>query len=113
MSRAPARKLGTIPGIPAAPHRWVLRTLLVVLAAVPLAFWGWWIYRTDALWTEAQAAAKGGDWAMAERALGRMAWYRTPDRDAMRLRIRAAKERGDRGAAARLLGQVQGTPAEM
>jgi tetratricopeptide (TPR) repeat protein len=72
-----------------------------------LAGWfGWMFCRTRALWRDATTAERSGDWGRVESALAKLAWYRPSDLAALRLRVFAALQRGDREAAADLLASV-------
>lgn len=92
------------------------RRLVVALPALAvtagLAWFGFTTARVAWLRAEAAAASSDRDWPRAERALERWAWYRPDDVEAIRLRVEAALQRGDRESAARLLAGVPETDPE-
>jgi tetratricopeptide (TPR) repeat protein len=113
MTPEPERESVSFAFLRLSPRFLVVRISLILLATSIAGIWAWRGFRSAALWSQAQGAAKEGDWALTEQALGGMAWYGTLPAEAQRLRIQAATKRGERAVAARLLEQVQGNPAQV
>jgi tetratricopeptide (TPR) repeat protein len=95
------------------PRGLVWRIGLLLIASTILGSWAWCRYRQARLKAAAQAAGRAGNWDQAERSLAGLAWYGPLDRDALRLRILAARQRNDQTATAAFLGEVDGTVAEI
>jgi tetratricopeptide (TPR) repeat protein len=79
----------------------------MVTAVLGLAGWlGWSAYRSALLWKAALAAVEVKAWDRVEAALASRAWYRPSDLDAIKLRVEAALQSGDRNAAVCALSTV-------
>jgi tetratricopeptide (TPR) repeat protein len=88
---------------------WRVRTVAggMAIGAFGLIGWfAWSAHQCATLWSAAVAAREAGDWEHVESALGRRAWYRPTDRDAIKLRVEAALQTGNRSTAERLLAAV-------
>ncbi|MFO0890376.1 MAG: FG-GAP-like repeat-containing protein [Isosphaeraceae bacterium] len=94
-------------------RRWAW--LILIAAGGSLVGYSAWLFGSlGADWRRARQAARSGDWDEVERSLSRLEAYpHLYDIESRRLRITAAMKRRDLATAARVLGQLTGSDAEV